>query len=60
MNETQTGDERLLGHLQVLSEDPPADPPASRLNERVEPSLAALLMRALRLQNAVPRGARRL
>jgi len=55
-----TGDELLLAHLQVLSEAPSADPAEARLNRRVEPSLAALLVRALRLQDAVPRGARRL
>jgi hypothetical protein len=51
-----TGDELLLAHLQMLSEEPPE----SRLSERVEPSLAALLVRALRLRSEVPRGARRL
>jgi hypothetical protein len=51
-----TGDELLLAHLQVLSDEPAE----SRLSARVEPSLAALLVRALRLHHAFPRGARRL
>lgn len=55
-----TGDELLLAHLQMLRDVPSAEPAGSRLSACVEPSLAALLVRALRLHAAVPRGARRL
>ena len=55
-----TGDELLLAHLQVLSDEPPGAQPQARLTERVEPALAALLVRALRRRGATPHGARRL
>jgi len=56
-----TGDERLLAHLRVLSDDDRAEPlpPESRVSDRIGPALAALLVRALRRSGAT-RGARRL
>jgi hypothetical protein len=55
-----TGQELLIAHLQLLCEQPSSEPTDSRLNTRVEPELAALLVRALRLHDTLPRGARRL
>jgi len=51
-----SGDDRLLANVQLLS----TEPPQRRLAERVEPALVSLLVRALRLNRATPRGARRI
>ena len=58
---TQTqGDELLLAHLQVLSlEDRTAKPPQSRVDDRLGPALAGLLLRALGRRGQA-RSARRL
>jgi hypothetical protein len=54
------GPELLLAHLQLLCDEPTLEPAGSRLSTRVDPSLAAFLVRALRLHDTLPRGARRL
>ena len=55
-----TGDELLLAHLQVLSDDERGERrPESRLSDRIGPALAGLLMRALGRTGAA-RSARRL
>jgi len=50
----------LLAHVRLLSAEAPSEAPESRLAERVEPALAALLVRALRVRGASPRGSLRL
>jgi hypothetical protein len=50
----------LLEHVRLLSAEAPSLPPQGRLAEQVEPALVDLLVRALRVRRAVPRGARRL
>jgi hypothetical protein len=50
----------VLAHVRLLSDEAPVGPPQGRLAERMEPALVALLVRALRIRRAAPRGARRL
>jgi len=50
------GEDRLLAHMRLLC----TEPPERRLAARVEPELVALLVRALRIRKAAPRGARRI
>jgi hypothetical protein len=55
-----TAQDLLLAHVRLLSAEAPGGPAQRRLAERVEPELVALLMRALQMQQAAPRGALRL
>jgi hypothetical protein len=55
-----TGQDLLLAHVRLLSVEAPGGSPQMRVAERVEPALVALLMRALQVQQAAPRGALRL
>jgi hypothetical protein len=50
----------LLAHVRMLSDEPQGGLPQGRLAERMEPALAALLVRALRIRQTAPRSARRL
>ncbi len=55
-NTPARGDDLLLAHLHALAFDAQRDrPPQSRLNERVGPGLAGLLVCALRGDSGVPR-----
>jgi len=53
------GDELLLAHLHVLSEERSTPPAQSRVNDRIGPALAGLLLRALG-RGGQARSARRL
>jgi hypothetical protein len=55
-----TGQDLLLAHVRLLSADPRGISPQLRVAEQVEPALVALLVRALQMQQAAPRGALRL
>jgi len=55
-----TGQDLLLAHVRLLSAETPGGSAQRRVADRVEPALAALLVRALQMQPAAPRGALRL
>ncbi|MFL6005035.1 MAG: hypothetical protein ACJ744_02185 [Gaiellaceae bacterium] len=55
-----TGLDLLLAHVRLLSAEAPGGSPERRVAERVEPALAALLARALQMQQAAPRRSLRL
>jgi hypothetical protein len=55
-----TAQDLLIAHVRLLSAEASGRAAQRRLAERVEPALAALLMRALQIQQAAPRSALRL
>jgi hypothetical protein len=61
MHTTARGAELLLAHVQALASDTQRSrPPQSRLSERVGPSLAGLLVYALRGDHGAPRSGLRI